>query len=112
MSVKEFSNRVTGELMEPRTSEHLQLPEFSQPLVTSLQLAILTVLESWGVSPAVVGHSSGEIAAAYVTGHLTPEEAIKVAYFRGQVCTTNDNTLSLGMLVARLGPGGNPTVYC
>ena len=32
---------------------------------------------------AVVGHSSGEVAAAYACGSLTAEEAILVAYYRG-----------------------------
>lgn len=32
---------------------------------------------------AVVGHSSGEIAAAYAAGVLTLKEAIVVAYYRG-----------------------------
>jgi acyl transferase domain-containing protein len=44
------------------------------------------VLAGWGIRPAcVVGHSSGEIAAAYAAGALTAEEAIVVAYYRGQV---------------------------
>jgi acyl transferase domain-containing protein len=93
-----------GELTDAREAEHLRLPEFSQPLVTALQLAILAVLETWGVSPeAVVGHSSGEIAAAYAAGLLTAEEAIKVAYFRGQACTTSQDAVALGMLAAGLG---------
>lgn len=40
-------------------------PEFSQPLCTALQIACYELLKSLGVRPsAVVGHSSGEIAAA------------------------------------------------
>lgn len=34
---------------------------------------------------AVVGHSSGEIAAAYAAGALNLEEAIIAAYYRGYV---------------------------
>jgi len=72
--------------------------------VTALQLTILAVLEAWNVSPeSVVGHSSGEIAAAYAAGLLTAEEAIKVAYFRGQACTTSQDSVALGMLAAGLG---------
>jgi len=97
------SNKAAAELTESREAEHLRLPEFSQPLVTALQLAILAVLKNWGVSPeAVVGHSSGEIAAACAAGLLTAEEAIKVAYFRGQACTTNQDVVALGMLAAGL----------
>jgi acyl transferase domain-containing protein len=73
------------ELVEARDSEVLRRPELSQPLSTALQLAILAVLESWGVRPqSVVGHSSGEIAAAYAAGYLKQEDAIKIAFYRGQ----------------------------
>jgi len=96
--------------VEPRSPEHLRLPTFSQPLVTALQLVILDILKSWGVNPqSVMGHSSGEIAAAAAAGLLTPEEAIKVAYYRGQAAADvqKDNTTStsdVGMLAVGLGP--------
>lgn len=54
----------------PRTAELQNLKninklEYSQPLCTSLQIALVNLLESFGVVPdSVVGHSSGEIAAA------------------------------------------------
>ena len=39
-----------------------------------------------GIRPdAVIGHSSGEIAAAYATGALSLSEAIIVAYYRGYI---------------------------
>ncbi|KAK4120691.1 PKSKA1 [Parathielavia appendiculata] len=73
------------ELTGDRTPEALRQPEFSQPLVTALQLALLDVLDSWGIRPrAVVGHSSGEIAAAAAAGLLSYADAIKTAYYRGQ----------------------------
>ena len=34
---------------------------------------------------AVVGHSSGEIAGAYATGAIDAHDAIRLAYYRGQV---------------------------
>ncbi|PTB75157.1 polyketide synthase [Trichoderma longibrachiatum ATCC 18648] len=56
----------------------------SQPICTAVQIALVNTLRSWGVTPtAVIGHSSGEIAAAYSAGHLTASEAILAAYFRG-----------------------------
>lgn len=63
----------------------MRQPALSQPLVTALQIIIIEVLRSWGIQPlAVVGHSSGEIAAAYCAGHLSVEDAIKAAFYRGQ----------------------------
>ena len=57
---------------------------YSQPLCTALQLGLVILLRSWGISPAaVVGHSSGEIAAAYTAEFLSLENAIIVAYYRG-----------------------------
>lgn len=92
------------ELVEPRSAEHLRKPEFSQPLTTALQLAMVAVLSDWGVSPmAVVGHSSGEIAAAYTAGIITLEDAIKIAYFRGQSCVSDHDKPPLGMLAVGLG---------
>nr|ALQ32883.1 putative polyketide synthase [Fusarium miscanthi] len=58
--------------------------ERSQPVCTAVQIAIAQLLRGWGVQyNAVVGHSSGEIAAAYCAGLLSESQAITVAYFRG-----------------------------
>ncbi|KAF9886588.1 hypothetical protein FE257_011360 [Aspergillus nanangensis] len=58
--------------------------EISQPVCTAVQIAIVDLFASWGIEPAVtVGHSSGEIAAAYAAGRLSAPEAILGAFFRG-----------------------------
>jgi acyl transferase domain-containing protein/NADPH:quinone reductase-like Zn-dependent oxidoreductase len=60
------------------------LPEFSQTLCTVLQVALVDLLRSWGVAPsAVVGHSSGEIAAAYAASYISHADAVRIAYARG-----------------------------
>ncbi|QIW96909.1 hypothetical protein AMS68_002427 [Peltaster fructicola] len=57
----------------------------SQPLCTALQVALVDLLSSCGiVFKAVVGHSSGEIGAAYAAGVLSARDAILIAYLRGQ----------------------------
>ena len=54
-----------------------------------MQIALVDLLASFNVRPiAVTGHSSGEIASAYTIGALTHEDAIAVAYFRGELSTT------------------------
>lgn len=60
--------------------------ELSQPCCTALQVALVELLWEYGIKPeAVVGHSSGEIAAAYASGAITRKEAIIIAYYRGKV---------------------------
>lgn len=69
-----------------RKSPRVNLPEIAHPLCTALQVAIVDLLASWGVFPKyVIGHSSGEIAAAYCAGKLSREGAWKAAYYRGYI---------------------------
>lgn len=56
----------------------------SQSLSTATQIALVDLLRSWEIHPKiVVGHSSGEIAAAYSIGAISKESALKIAYYRG-----------------------------
>ncbi|KAF4335575.1 polyketide synthase [Fusarium beomiforme] len=56
----------------------------SQPLCTAVQVVLVDLLRQAGVElSGVVGHSSGEIGAAYAAGLLTARDAIRVAYYRG-----------------------------
>lgn len=73
------------ELRRPKTEpSKLGVAEYSQPLCTVLQVALVDLLAEWGIRPAAVtGHSSGEIGAAYALGALSREDAWKVAYYRG-----------------------------
>jgi len=58
--------------------------EIAQPSTTAIQIALVDLLADLGIEPtAVVGHSSGEIAAAYAAGSLSHEAAIKASYQRG-----------------------------
>ncbi|KAK9445239.1 Beta-ketoacyl synthase [Metarhizium brunneum] len=93
------------ELTGPRSPDHMRLPEISQPLVTALQLAILSIFDAAGVScRAVAGHSSGEIAAAVAAGLLTPEQAIKIAFYRGKATSAVKHAAPVGMMAVGLGP--------
>ena len=52
----------------------------------ALQLGLASLWRSWGVVPdAVVGHSSGEMAAACVAGALPVRDAVWLAYHRGRL---------------------------
>lgn len=72
------------EMLAPAGRSQLQKAELSQPLCTALQIVLVDILREAGVTfEAVVGHSSGEMAAAYAAGVITACEAIRIAYYRG-----------------------------
>ncbi|KAF2275719.1 polyketide synthase [Westerdykella ornata] len=65
-------------------------PEISQTVCTALQIGLVDLLRSWNVRPDVtIGHSSGEMAAAYASGRLSLAEAIVTAYCRGHAIAQN-----------------------
>ncbi|KAF5553596.1 polyketide synthase [Fusarium napiforme] len=79
---------IIDELLKPAETSQINGAELSQPLCTAIQLALVNKFSRVGVSPAaIVGHSSGEIAGAYAAGHISMEEAIVIAFYRGYVTT-------------------------
>ena len=84
-------------------ADRVQTAEVSQTACTAVQIGLVDLLASWSVRPsAVAGHSSGEMAAAYASGHITAAEAIAAAYFRGQAVSRNKQKGA--MLAVGLGP--------
>jgi acyl transferase domain-containing protein len=67
------------ELLKEESESRISEAEISQPATTAIQIALVDLLESLSISPSrVVGHSSGEVAAAYAAGALRRESAIIV----------------------------------
>ncbi|KAI2780394.1 hypothetical protein F4815DRAFT_493302 [Daldinia loculata] len=100
---------IESEMLKPGESSQINKAELSQPLCTALQIAIYRQFERFGVVPsAVVGHSSGEIAAAYVARYISLEFAIKAAYYRGLVSSTstskNGSMAAIGLGARELAP--------
>lgn len=77
----------------------------SQPLCTAIQVALVDLLRAAGITfSSVVGHSSGEIAAAYAAGFLSARDAVRVAYYRG-VCARLAGNAANGQKGAMLAVG-------
>lgn len=73
------------EMGRPEAESRVTLTEFAQPLLFALQLGVTRVLHEAGMRPvAVTGHSVGEVAAAYVSGALTLEDATRVIFYRSK----------------------------
>lgn len=84
---------IEGELRKSGNKVRIDAAEFSQPLTTAVQIALVDALAAMGVRPdAVVGHSSGEIAGAYAAGALTAKEALLIAAYRGAAALTQERS--------------------
>lgn len=77
---------IEGELAKDTDSSHVNEAALSQPLCTAIQVALVDALADLAITPdSVLGHSSGEVAAAYAAGRISRREAIHIAYYRGVV---------------------------
>ncbi|TGJ80830.1 hypothetical protein E0Z10_g7931 [Xylaria hypoxylon] len=94
-----------GQIMAGEGVSRLNEAAVSQPLCTALQIALVEFMRSIGVDfHTVIGHSSGEIAAAYAAGRLSAADAIVISYYRGMVAhlAGGSDGQKGGMLVTRM----------
>lgn len=65
---------------------------------TALEIALFDLIKALGIVPdGIIGHSFGEIAAAYADGCLTTSEALFVSYIRGKI-TESDKRITKGLM--------------
>ncbi|WP_369182807.1 SDR family NAD(P)-dependent oxidoreductase [Streptomyces sp. Y1] len=70
-----------------------------QPALFSVMVSLAALWRSYGVEPAaVVGHSQGEIAAAYVAGGLSLRDAARIVAVRSQL--VRDKLAGLGGMMS------------
>ncbi|QLJ03455.1 SDR family NAD(P)-dependent oxidoreductase [Streptomyces sp. NEAU-sy36] len=62
--------------------------EVAQPALFAVMVSLAALWRSYGLTPAaVVGHSQGEVAAAYVAGALTLDDAARIVALRSRSLT-------------------------
>ena len=67
-------------------ASRIQETHIGQPAIFALQVALAALWRSWGVEPAaVLGHSAGEMAASYISGALSLEDAVRVTFHRSRL---------------------------
>ncbi|PSN74707.1 reducing type I polyketide synthase [Corynespora cassiicola Philippines] len=89
------------ELLADGSTTKIDQPGLSLPIRTGLQIALYELIRCFGLEPkAVVGHSSGEIAAAYACGALSFSSACKVSYHRGRLAESLLGTTGSGAMLA------------
>ncbi len=88
--IREYADwSLLHQFVASESESQLDRIDIIQPALFAIQIALANLWRSWGVEPdAVVGHSMGEVAAAYVAGVLNLEDAIKVIFHRSRLLKT------------------------
>ncbi|MET4559491.1 acyl transferase domain-containing protein/acyl carrier protein [Lysinibacillus parviboronicapiens] len=85
-------------MLADEQSSKMEETEVAQPANFMLQVGLAELWKSWGIAPdAIVGHSAGEVAAAYCAGVYSLEDAVKIIYYRSNL---QQRTTGLGQMVA------------
>src|SRR5918994_1971880 len=75
-----------AELQRDEADSRMDKADVAQVTNVAVQIALADLWASWGITPdAVVGHSVGEIGAAHVSGALTLEDTMLLAYHRSRL---------------------------
>ncbi|MGY6164145.1 SDR family NAD(P)-dependent oxidoreductase [Paraburkholderia strydomiana] len=79
------SDSLVEMLRESVSAEHLTATEYAQPLLFAIQVGVVRVIEARGIGyDACLGHSVGEVAAAWASGALTLAQAVHVIKVRSR----------------------------
>jgi acyl transferase domain-containing protein len=94
---------IIDEMVKSEDQSQIDHTVIAQPAICALQIGLAELWKSWGIVPTgVVGHSVGEVAAAYCAGALTLEDTVRVIYHRSRL---QDTTAGHGrMLAAGINP--------
>ncbi|OOK81645.1 acyl transferase domain protein [Mycobacterium kansasii] len=99
---------IVAELLRPEEDSRVTSTAVAQPATFLLQVALTRELAQFGIAPsALVGHSMGEVPAAYLAGALSLHDALLVTYHRARLQATTAGTggmLAVGLPFSELEP--------
>ncbi|MFB6720823.1 type I polyketide synthase [Kribbella sp. NPDC056345] len=89
------------EMLAPEDISQMAETKIAQTANFAVQVGLAELWRTWGIEPdGIVGHSTGEVAAQYLSGVLSFEEAVKVNYYRSslqQRATGTGRMLAVGL---------------
>lgn len=77
---------ILDEILREEAHSRIDATEILQPAIFVIQILVTAYLAEQGIVPdAVLGHSMGEVAAAYVAGALDLDDAVTVIFHRSRL---------------------------
>jgi acyl transferase domain-containing protein/acyl carrier protein/ubiquinone/menaquinone biosynthesis C-methylase UbiE len=85
-------------LLADEKASQVQRTYVAQPAIFATQVGLAALWHSWGIVPDIVlGHSAGEVAASYIAGALSLEDAVRVIFHRSRLL---ERTVGQGIMLA------------
>lgn len=85
LSALGWGTSLLTELSKNETESRIHETEIAQPAIFAVQVGLTEIWKSQGVLPdAIVGHSVGEVAAAYAAGAVSLKEATRIIFCRSR----------------------------
>lgn len=76
---------ILEQMLAEKDNSRMASNEIAQPANFIIQVGLFVLWRSWGITPAaIIGHSVGEVAAAYAAGCLSLEDAARISFHRSQ----------------------------
>ncbi|MFK4089490.1 type I polyketide synthase [Kribbella sp. NPDC020789] len=89
------------EMLAAEDDSQMAETRIAQTANFAVQVGLAELWRTWGIEPdGIVGHSTGEVAAQYLSGVLSFEDAIRVNYYRSslqQRATGTGRMLAVGL---------------
>lgn len=89
---------ILDEMLADEADSHMAETRIAQPANFVIQVGLAAMWQARGIEPAaIVGHSVGEVAAAYIAGVYSLADAVKVSYERSRI---QQKAAGLGAMLA------------
>ncbi|KAM9973082.1 hypothetical protein ACTFIR_012456 [Dictyostelium discoideum] len=97
---KHFKYSILSKLRSIQDDDKISInePTMAQSSILMIQVSLFELYKHWGIIPTIIiGHSLGEISAAYCSGMINLETACEIIYKRS---TLQKQTVGLGKMLA------------
>eukprot|EP01132_Coremiostelium_polycephalum_P001480 gene1480-1867_t len=92
---------IIDKLYDSKNNESIHDTWLAQPSISAVQISLYHLLQRFKIEPvAVLGHSLGELPAAYISGAISLEDTIKIIWLRSHLQNKTTGTGKMAIVLA------------